>query len=167
MTESHNHDFFMRAALAEARTSASEGNQGVGSVIVRDGVIIATGRNLENTEHDPTAHAETVAIRNFVTGLADADGNDTERGPWSDYNLEARVLSDAVLYTTFEPCPMCCGAILSAGVSTVVMGGRPARDATRWGDYTIEKLLEMTGWDDRVIVVTGVLVDECFAARSR
>ena len=58
-----DHEQFMRAALEEARKAADEGNVGVGSVIARDGEVVARGRNLAPTTHDPTAHAETVALR--------------------------------------------------------------------------------------------------------
>lgn len=148
IAQSEIHEKFMRAALVEARRSLHEGNQGVGSVIVRDGQIVARGRNLENTTHDPTTHAETVAIQNFSKTYGSGD------------------LSGTVLYTTFEPCPMCCGAILTSGASTVVMGGRPDPDTTRWRDYTIERLVELTAWGDRIEVVTGVLVEECVNVRS-
>ena len=145
---SETHEKFMRAALVEARRSTNEGNQGVGGVIVRDGQIVAKGRNLENTSHDPTTHAETVAIQNYSKTYGSGD------------------LSGTVMYTTFEPCPMCCGAILTSGTTTVVMGGRPEAGASRFGDYTLERLIEMTGWGDRVEVVTGVLVEECVNVRS-
>ena len=55
------HEQFMRIALEEAQRAADEGNVGVGSVIVMDGELVARGRNLVPTTHDPTAHAETVA----------------------------------------------------------------------------------------------------------
>ena len=118
MTSSETHEKFMRAALVEAKRSTNEGNQGVGSVVVRDGQIVARGRNLENTTHDPTTHAETVAIQNYSKTYGSGD------------------LSGTVMYTTFEPCPMCCGAILTSGAPTVVMGGRPDPAKTRWGDYS-------------------------------
>ncbi len=156
------HERFMCAALAEAAISATEGNQGVGSVIVMDGEIIAVGRNLENTEHDPTAHAETVAIRNYAA--ASAAGSTQES--WQEYALKPRILAGATLYSTFEPCPMCCGVILVSGISTMVLGGRPDPGTTKWGDYTAERMVEMTSWNDRIKVVTGVLVDECFNARN-
>jgi tRNA(Arg) A34 adenosine deaminase TadA len=78
----------MREALTEAHNARDEGNVGVGTVIVRQGEIVARGRNLVSATHDPTAHAETVAIR--------------EAGP----ALGTDNLSDCVLYTTFQPCPM-------------------------------------------------------------
>ena len=147
-SQSEAHEKFMQAALMEARRSTREGNQGVGSVIVRDGLTVARGRNLENTTHDPTTHAETVALQNYSRTYGSGD------------------LSGTVMYTTFEPCPMCCGASLTSGASTVVMGGRPEDGESRWGDYTLERLIELTAWGDRIEVVTGVLVAECVNVRS-
>lgn len=147
-SQAETHEKFMKAALVEARRSANEGNQGVGSVIVRDGQIVAKGRNLENTTQDPTTHAETVAIQNYSKTHGSGD------------------LSGTVMYTTFEPCPMCCGAILTSRTTIVVMGGRPDSGASRFGDYTLERLIQLTGWGDRVEVVTGVLVEDCVNVRS-
>ena len=144
---SPDHEEFMRIALEEARRAADEGNVGVGSVIVRDSELIARGRNLVPTTHDPTAHAETVALREASAALGTDD------------------MGGATLYTTFEPCPMCCGALTNANVATLVMGGRPTSEQTRWGDYTVERLLKMCKWDDRIQVVTGILVDECLNIR--
>ncbi len=162
MTGSPTHERFMRIALEEAATSADEGNQGVGSIIVRDGEIIASGRNLENTERDPTAHAESVAIRNYAASLTTPE----VARSWGQYFGEGPILSGTTLYSTFEPCPMCCGAILSTGISTLVLGGRPESGASRWGDYTLERLVELTSRDDRVEIITGVLPDECFNVRN-
>ena len=138
---------FMRVALEEAQRAANEGNVGVGSVIVRDGQVVARGRNLVPTTHDPTAHAETVALR----AAAEVLGTDDMTG----YSL----------YTTFEPCPMCCGALMNANISSVILGGRPNPDQTRWGSYTMERLLEMSGWTDKMEVVTGILFEECMSIR--
>lgn len=162
MTDLQVHESFMRAALVEARKSAAEGNQGVGSVIVREGEIIATGRNLENTEHDPTAHAESVAIRNY----ASAHDTPATRGSWNQYFDSPPLLSATTLYSTFEPCPMCCGAILAAGIPTLVLGGRPEPGSSRWGNYTLERLVELTARQKRVEIITGVLFDECFNVRN-
>ena len=142
-----DHEQFMRVALEEAQKAADEGNVGVGSVIVRDGEVVARGRNLVPTTHDPTAHAETVALRaaSEILGAEDMTG----------YSL----------YTTFEPCPMCCGALMNANISSVILGGRPDSDQTRWGSYTMENLLEMSGWTQRMEVVTGILVAECMSIR--
>ena len=143
-----DHTTFMRLALVEAQRAADEGNVGVGSVIVRDGDLIARGRNLVPVTNDPTAHAETVALREAAAVLGTDD------------------MTGCALYTTFEPCPMCCGALMNASISTLVMGGRPSDDRTRWGSYTVEGLLTMSQWDDRMDVVTGVLVDECLSIRQ-
>ena len=162
MSDLEMHERFMRAALVEAAKSAAEENQGVGSVIVMDGEIIATGRNLENTEHDPTAHAETLAIRNYAAARA----ADAVQESWQEYALKPRILAGATLHSTFEPCPMCCGVILVSGISTMVLGGRPEPGTTKWGNYTAERMVELTSWNDRIEIVTGVLVDECFNARN-
>ena len=143
-----DHEQFMKVALEEAQRAADEGNVGVGSVIVRDGEVVARGRNLVPVTHDPTAHAETVALRNASEIL----GTDDMTG----YSL----------YTTFEPCPMCCGALMNANIGSVILGGRPDPDQTRWGGYTMECLLEMCGWSDRMEVVTDILVAECLNIRQ-
>ena len=142
------HEAFMRIALQEAQRAADEGNVGVGSVIVMTDKLIARGRNLVPTTHDPTAHAETVALREASSVLGTDD------------------MSGAALYTTFEPCPMCCGALMNANIATLVMGGRPDAEQTRWAGYTLENLLEMCDWAGRTRVVTGVLVEECLSIRQ-
>ncbi len=95
---------FMVLALAEARLAAAAGEVPVGAVIVQAGVVIATGRNAPIEGHDPTAHAEIVALRAAAKVL----GN---------YRLE-----DCTLYVTLEPCAMCSGAMLHARLARVVFG---------------------------------------------
>jgi tRNA(adenine34) deaminase len=141
-----DHERFMRIALEEAERARAEGNSGVGSVIVRDGEVIGKGRNLVYTTHDITAHAETVALRDTGGDLMLIDF-------WG-----------CTLYTTFEPCPMCCGAILLSGVSTLVMGGRNDPAKNNWGGYRVENLIEQFGRSGEIEVITGVLEDECYAA---
>ena len=136
------HEGFMRTALEEASKARNEGNLGVGSVIVRDGSIVARGRNLVNATLDPTAHAETVAIREAGPAMGQTD------------------LAGCILYTTFQPCPMCCGAIIVSGIDTLVIGARPRPAENRWGSYRVERLLEMAGCSDKVQVVDGVLESE-------
>ena len=116
-------------------------------MVVRDGNLIARGRNQVVTQSDATAHAETVALRNAGATMGHTD------------------FSGSTLYTTFEPCPMCCGAILASGVSTLVLGTRFSDRSSQWGDYAVEKLLEMTGRGDRLRVVTGVLPEQCLGLR--
>ena len=140
-----DHERFMRMGLEEAEKAGAEGNDGVGAVIALGGAVVAVGRNRIYTTNDPTAHAETDAIRNAGAALVNE--------PSPDY----------VLYTTAEPCPMCCAAIMGSGIRTLVMGGRYQASSGRWGDWGVERLIDMVGWNDRMNVVTGVLVEECLA----
>jgi len=143
-----DHAHFMRIALEEARRGKDEGNVAVGSIIVHGDTVLARGRNLVTSTHDPTAHAETVALREA--------GAATQREEFAG----------CTLYTTFEPCPMCCGALLASGISTLVMGARPAPGAGRWGSYTVEGLIDFLGRSRSIQVVTGVLVQACADIRQ-
>ena len=143
-----NHDHYMRIALEEAERGAAEGNVAVGSILVTAGKVGAGGRNLATSTSDPTAHAETVALRNAGEQLGHTD------------------FSKLTLYTTFEPCPMCCGAILASGVHTLVMGVRHDLTQSNWGAYTVEKLLDLTNRASQLIVVTGILTRECGDVRK-
>lgn len=143
-----DHEHFMRLALEEAARGKAEGNPAVGSVIVCGTEVVARGRNLVNSTYDPTAHAETVALREAGTALHQVD------------------FAGCVLYTTFEPCPMCCGALMGSGIATLVMGARPAPGTGRWGGYTVERLVELTGRQHAMAVVTGILTQECADIRQ-
>jgi tRNA(adenine34) deaminase len=94
----------MAAALAEARAAGAEGEVPVGAVLVRGDRIVARGRNASIRLHDPTAHAEIVALRAAAGGAR-------------NYRLP-----DAALFVTVEPCLMCVGALLQARVQRVVFG---------------------------------------------
>ncbi len=95
---------FMDQALAEARAAAAHDDVPIGAVIARGGGVIARGHNRREIEHDPTAHAEVIALR--AAGVA--------LGRWR--------LGDAAIYVTIEPCAMCAGAIVLARVPLVVFG---------------------------------------------
>ena len=98
-------EHWMRLALAEADAAAAKGEVPVGCVIVaQDGTVLATGHNLRETDEDPTAHAEIVAVRAAAQKL----------GTWR--------LEDTTLYATLEPCVMCAGALVNARVGRVVYG---------------------------------------------
>jgi tRNA(adenine34) deaminase len=142
------HERFMRMALDEAARGKVEGNVAVGSVIVQGGQVVARGRNLVTSTFDPTAHAETVALREAGQALQRVD------------------FSGCTLYTTFEPCPMCCGAILASNISTLVMGGRPSPAERRWGEYTVEHFLDYTRHAGTMQVVTDILTQECVDIRQ-
>ena len=95
---------FMRLALEQAKIAASEGEVPVGTVIVRDGKVIATGRNSREKTLQADGHAEMVAIRNACEKLG------------------TPFLDGCDIYVTLEPCPMCAGAILQARMHKVIFG---------------------------------------------
>ena len=141
------HEHFMRLALEEAARGGAEGNLAVASVIVRDDAVVARGGNREAATGDPTAHAETIAVREAARVLGRPS------------------LAGLTLYTTWEPCPMCCGAIMASGIGRLVLGARFQPGVSRWGGYSVERLIELAGWGDRLILVTSVLPDECLKVR--
>ncbi len=94
----------MDVALAEARAAAAEGEVPVGCVVVRDGAVIARGRNRTIIDHDPTAHAEMVALRAAAAAL------------------EAERLAQCDIYVTLEPCTMCAGALSLARIRRLYYG---------------------------------------------
>lgn len=144
-----DHEQFMRIALEEADKAGSEGNIAVGSVIISGDSVVAKGRNLVSSSLDVTAHCETDALRNGGKALGHVD------------------FSGHTLYTTAEPCPMCCGAIMASGISMIVMGARPEPSQRRYGDYTIEKLIQLAGFEQKLQVVTGILPQVCADLRRQ
>ena len=144
-----DYERFMRMALEEANIGGGEGNSAVGTVIIKGDEVVAKGRNVVISTRDFTAHCEIDALRNAEKALGHHD------------------FSGMALLTTAEPCPLCCGAIMLTGISTVVMGQRIARPPSRFGDYAIEKLIEMAKWDDRLKVVSGILPQECADMRRQ
>jgi tRNA(adenine34) deaminase len=133
---------FMQAALLQAREAKVAGEVPVGAVVVRDGKVIATGRNAPLAGHDPTAHAEIVALR----AAAQAIGN---------YRLE-----DCELYVTLEPCAMCSGAMLHARLARVVFG---APDPKTGAAGSVIDLFAEGALNHHTAVQGGVLADECGA----
>ena len=137
-----DHDHFMDVALAEARRAEAEGNTPVAAVIVREGRVVGVGRNEVASRRDPTRHAETVAIS--AASLALGSGE----------------LKGCTLYSTMEPCPMCCWAIVISGIERLILGARNAAlEHADQGRYTVEALLAMTG--RKIEVVDGVRSEEC------
>ncbi len=143
-----NHDLHMDHALRLAQEAFDRGDWPVGSVIVRDGDVLATGQNRQSTQNDITLHAETVALRNAFAAMNTVD------------------LSGATLYSTMEPCPMCAEAMRLSGVSRLVLGLRHA-DLNRidLGTYSVEAFCSMMSWP--LEIVTGVRHAECGAIRRR
>lgn len=133
---------YLRAALSEARAAEADGEVPVGAVIVRDGEIIAAGRNRVITDHDPTAHAEIVALR--AAGVA-----------LGNYRLEG-----CDLYCTLEPCAMCAGAILHARIRRLVYA---ASDPKAGACGSVLGVMNHPQLNHRVEVVPGLLAEECGA----
>ena len=132
----------MAAALAEARLAAAAGEVPIGCVVVVDGEIIAAAHNQREGLSDATAHAEVLAIREAGRRL----------GAWR--------LSNATLYVTLEPCPMCAGALVQARVAHLVYG---ADDPKAWADRSLLELLQNPGLNHRVVITAGVLAEESSA----
>ncbi|WP_300750092.1 tRNA adenosine(34) deaminase TadA [Janthinobacterium sp.] len=133
---------FMQLALEQAQHAWDLGEVPVGAVVVKDGVVIATGYNQPIGRHDPTAHAEIQALR----AAAEKLGN---------YRLPG-----CELYVTLEPCVMCSGAMLHARLSRVVFG---ASDPKTGACGSVLNLFEQTALNHQTVISGGVLADECGA----
>lgn len=134
------HERWMREALALAREAAAAGEVPVGAVVVSDGAVIGRGFNQPISSHDPTAHAEVVALRDAAARV----GN---------YRLPG-----ATLYVTLEPCLMCVGAFMHARVATVVYGATEPRTGAM---ESTQRAHESAALHHSVTVVSGVLAAEC------
>ena len=142
---------FMGLALDLAREAGAAGEVPVGALIVLDGEVVGRGFNQPIGRHDPTAHAEIMALRDAATRL----GN---------YRLPR-----CTLYVTLEPCAMCAGAIMHARIERVVFG---ARDPKTGAAGSIIDLFAEARLNHHTSVVGGILTEECgsllsgfFAAR--
>lgn len=133
---------FMREAIAEARKGADLGEVPVGAVLVRDGRVIARGFNQPISSHDPSAHAEMVALR----AAAAADGN---------YRLP-----DTTLYVTLEPCTMCAGLLVHSRIKRLVYGASEPRSGAV---VSRSQVLAQPWMNHRVEVEGGVLAEDCGA----
>ena len=130
----------MRAALGEARKAAATGEVPIGAVVEIDDQIVAAAFNKPISSVDPTAHAEILALRMAALKA----GN---------YRL-----TGATLCVTVEPCAMCVGALVHARIDTLIYGTpEPKTGAVR----STMKLLDDPSWNHRMVVVSGVLADEC------
>ena len=132
----------MRAALAEAEAAAGEGEVPVGAIVVAGGEIIARGHNRSETDKDPSAHAEIVALRE----AARKTGN---------YRL-----TDATLYVTLEPCAMCMGALVQARIERLVFG---AYDSKAGAAGSAIDLSDSPSFNHRFEINGGMLAEDCGA----
>jgi tRNA(adenine34) deaminase len=135
-----NDALYMRQALDQAHNAWALGEVPVGAVLVRDGTVIATGFNQPIGTHDPTAHAEIMALRAAASLL----GN---------YRLPG-----CELYVTLEPCAMCAGAMMHARLSRVVFG---APDPKTGACGSVVNLFGEGKLNHHTEVVGGVLADNC------
>ena len=146
-----NDEEYMRAALEQARQAGACDEVPVGAVVVLDGEIVGRGFNQPIGRHDPTAHAEIMALRDAATRL----GN---------YRLPG-----CTLYVTLEPCVMCSGAIMHARIARVVYG---ARDPKTGVAGSVLDLFAEPRLNHHATIEGGLLADDCgrmlssfFAAR--
>jgi tRNA(adenine34) deaminase len=134
-----DHELYMRAALSLAEEAGAAGEVPVGCVIVRNGEIIARGRNRREEKQQTNSHAEMEAIAAAIEAL----------GSWR--------LDDCALYVTLEPCPMCAGAILNARIPRVYYG---ARDEAMGACGGVTNLF-MEAFPNRPALVGGILAEPC------
>lgn len=136
------HEAWMREALRMAKEAQLAGEVPVGAVIVCEGKIIARARNERETNGDPTAHAEVLALRRAAEALG------------------RRRLDGCALYVTLEPCPMCAGAIVMAGLDAVFFGAYDPRCGCAGSLYDLPEDAAF----GRVIPCSGGLLEaECRA----
>jgi len=130
----------MRLALVQAELASKEGEVPVGAVLVKEGVVVASGFNQPICLHDPSAHAEMQALRSAGTHL-------------QNYRFP-----ECSLYVTLEPCAMCAGAILHARLSRVIFG---AADPKTGVAGSVFNLFDQKKLNHHTTVTGGVLAEEC------
>jgi tRNA(adenine34) deaminase len=134
------HERGMGLALEQARLAEGHGDVPIGTAILRDGELLAAAGNERERRHDPTAHAEILAIRAAAAAL----------GGWR--------LPGTVLYVTLEPCAMCAGAIVLARIPAVVIG---AADPKAGAAGSVLDVLAEPALNHRPEVIAGVREAEC------
>jgi tRNA(adenine34) deaminase len=137
---SRDNEYFMRIALEEAETAFVRGEIPVGAVLVTDNTVIAKAHNTKESNFDPTAHAELIAIRKGAAELKN----------WR--------LTQATLYVTKEPCIMCAGAMINARLGKLVYGCNDDRYGAVISRYRIPSDPKL---NHHIPVVSGVLSNNC------
>jgi tRNA(adenine34) deaminase len=140
LNTSHTDELWMEEALREAQRAGAHGEVPVGAVIVHEGRIVARGSNRNLLDHDPTAHAEIVALREAGRAL---------------YNYR---LAGCTIYVTIEPCAMCAGAIVHARLDRLVYG---ADDAKAGAVKSVIQVLNHSKLNHQMDVTGGVLAGRC------
>jgi tRNA(adenine34) deaminase len=134
------HERWMKQALRQAERAYEMNEVPVGAVIVHNNTVIAKGYNQVEMMHDPTAHAEMIALTAAAA------------------HLENKFLKDCTLYVTMEPCPMCAGAIVLSRIPTIVFG---CYDPKMGASGSVMNVTENKRLNHQVHVIGGVLDAEC------
>ena len=130
------HQNHMRLALEQAQLAADLGEVPVGAVAIWQGQVIGRGHNRKESDLDPTAHAEIIALRQAAAFLQN----------WR--------LIDVTLYCTLEPCPMCAGAMIQSRLPNLVYG---AKDTRFGADGSIVDVFNAEGFNHQVDITPGIL----------
>ena len=133
--------YFMGRALMQAKTAFRHGEVPVGAVVVKDGKVISRGYNRRESDRDPTAHAELIAMRRAAKKL----------NSWR--------LTGCTLYVTLEPCPMCTGAIINSRIKRLVYGASDYKAGSCGSGVDLFSL----PYNHKPEVVSGVMQEECAA----
>jgi tRNA(adenine34) deaminase len=133
-------EMWMKEAIAEARRGGAEGEVPIGAVVLLNGKIVGRGHNSPIQLHDPTAHAEIVALRQ------------------ASHNTINYRIPGSILLVTIEPCLMCVGAMIHARVEEVVYG---AADPKAGAIRSCYQLADQNQLNHRIRVTAGILETEC------
>jgi tRNA(adenine34) deaminase len=136
------HERWMTQALRQAERAFEQNEVPVGAVVVHNNTVIAKGYNQVETLHDPTAHAEMIALTAAAA------------------HIGQKFLKDCILYVTMEPCPMCAGAIVLSRIPTIVFG---CYDPKMGASGSVMNVTENKKLNHQVHVIGGVLDAECGA----
>lgn len=135
-----NHEYYMKEALKEAKKAYDINETPIGAIIVKDDKIIGRGYNRRNTDKNPLAHGEIMAINEAAKVIGD----------WR--------LEECTIYITLEPCPMCAGAIVQARIPEVIIG---APNFKAGSSGTIINILNIKEFNHQAHVEIGILESAC------
>ncbi|PPI88269.1 tRNA adenosine(34) deaminase TadA [Candidatus Pantoea edessiphila] len=135
-------EYWMQYAIEMANIASAEGEVPVGAILVKDAKVIGKGWNRSISQHDPSAHAEILAIRDGGRAL-------------KNYRL-----LDTTLYVTLEPCAMCAGAMVHSRIYRLVYG---IYDMKNGAVESVMNVLSYSGINHKIKLTTGVLSTECLA----
>jgi len=138
-------EFWMREALSEARKAESEDEVPIGAVVLLNEKIIGRGHNRPIREHDPTAHAEIIALRQATHNIA-------------NYRLPG-----SVLIVTIEPCVMCVGAMIQARIEELIYGAADPKSGAVKSCY---QMADENKLNHKIQVTSGILEEECGSLMS-